>query len=177
LTVELLGEKIGHFCFRNIAELDLRNCKIREIDCFKTAFQNSRGRNSFAEFRNLRKLNLDNNILTNIDSLIYIKSLKYLSLNNNKIERLLSTDVPLSKSESEGNLVDTFSKFFLFPQLEELHVGNNAITRIADLGLYRMPLLRFIHLQGNRISRVNFLLVFCYLGSSSVDLTIDFTID
>ncbi|KAJ3337839.1 hypothetical protein HDU91_001371, partial [Kappamyces sp. JEL0680] len=32
LTVELLGEKIGHFNFKNITELDLRNCKIKEID-------------------------------------------------------------------------------------------------------------------------------------------------
>lgn len=33
LTIELLGEKIGHFNFKNITELDLRNCNIREIDC------------------------------------------------------------------------------------------------------------------------------------------------
>ena len=32
LTIELF-EKIGHFNFKNITELDLRNCKIREIDC------------------------------------------------------------------------------------------------------------------------------------------------
>jgi Leucine-rich repeat (LRR) protein len=143
--VELLGEKIGHFSFRNISELDLRNCKIREIDCFVSG-----------DFRNIRKLNFDNNLLTNIDSFIGLSGLKCLSLNNNRLERLLSTDGPVIIG-TNGWRLDTpelsRSKIML-PCLEEIHLGGNNIARISDLGLYRMPQLKLLYLQSNKITKV-----------------------
>lgn len=146
LTIELLGEKIGHFTFKNITELDLRNCKIREVDCL-----------SNGDFRNLRKLNFDNNLLTNIDCFGGLTGLRYLSLNHNKLERLLSTDQPASNMSCSIAKSD-FSEFgkpsLFLSHLEELHLGHNAITRIADLALWRMPQLRILFLQGNRISKV-----------------------
>jgi Leucine-rich repeat (LRR) protein len=136
LTIELLGEKVGHFNFKDIAELDLRNCKIREVDCL-----------SSGEFRNLRKLNFDNNLLTNIDCFRDLVGLRQLSLNNNKLEKLLSQDITPSKNA-------IFKARSMLPHLEELYLGNNNIGRISDLGLHRIPHLKVLYLQGNKISKV-----------------------
>ncbi|KAJ3168498.1 Leucine-rich repeat-containing protein 9 [Geranomyces variabilis] len=154
LTIELLGEKIGHQTFKVISELDLRNCKIREIDCF-----------TGLDFRNLRKLTFDNNLLTSIDCFIGLAGLRSLSLNNNKIERLLLSDAPTigSASTSAANLRNDstapegrrISTKGLLPSLEELHLGHNMITRIADLGLHRLPQLRTLYLHGNRIGKID----------------------
>ncbi|KAJ3090596.1 hypothetical protein HK102_003261, partial [Quaeritorhiza haematococci] len=233
LTMELLGEKIGHFSFKNIVELDLRNCKIKEIDCFRPLTMGPSSSQSFSDgipqapqstffptmvsnttFRNLRRLNFDNNLLTNIDPLTSLTSLRSLSLNHNRIERLLSTDQPVStvgisnictspdpyssspslsgpsttvavgagEDVSSGvcaggmtggtgtevvgekavttNGVGTSSVgvggagTVLLPFLEELHLGNNVVTRIADLGLHRLPQLKLLYLHGNRITKV-----------------------
>ncbi|KAI9104748.1 hypothetical protein DFS34DRAFT_575701 [Phlyctochytrium arcticum] len=150
LTIELLGEKVGHLTFKNISELDLRNCKIREIDCF-----------AGFDFRNLRKLTFDNNLLTNIDCFVGLTGLRYLSLNNNKLERLLSTDQPAPMTMGNGMMrLDTpeYGRQFvrtLLPNLEELHLGHNVISRIADLALYRLSHLKLLYLPGNRISKVD----------------------
>ena len=152
LTIELLGERIGHFSFKNITELDLRNCKIKEVECL-----------SKGEFKNLRKLNFDNNLLTSIDCFISLSGLRSLSLSNNRIERLLSSD-PLSYTVSGSNLIyghsskidipeGTKLSYFL-PMLEELNLGNNLITRTSDLYLYRMKNLKVLYLHGNKISKV-----------------------
>ncbi|KAI8846431.1 hypothetical protein BC829DRAFT_398533 [Chytridium lagenaria] len=129
LTLELLGEKIGHFSFKNITELDLRNCKIREIDCFANG-----------EFRSIRKLNFDHNLLSNIDPFLSLTGLRSLSINNNKIERLLSSDGPAVMSPSGWRIEtpDAARTKPLLPLLEELHLG------IADLGLYRFPQLKML---------------------------------
>ncbi|KAI8827030.1 uncharacterized protein EV422DRAFT_491205 [Fimicolochytrium jonesii] len=148
LTIELLGEKIGHLTFKAITELDLRNCKIREIDCF-----------AGFDFRNLRKLTFDNNLLTNIDCFVGLVALRHLSLNNNRMERLLSSDLPAAAGagnplKSDPMHAARFAKPLL-PNLEELHLGNNMITRIADLGLFRMSQLRILYLNGNRITKID----------------------
>ncbi|KAH6567544.1 hypothetical protein BASA62_006015 [Batrachochytrium salamandrivorans] len=173
LTIELLGEKIGHFTFKHILELDLRNCKIREIDCL------ARG-----DFRNLRRLNFDNNLLTNIDGFTSLSGLRYLSLNSNKIERLLLADIasptPLGSLNSlygsgvngvENEINNASLRYgigpkkeftgesgnhkIVLPQLEELYLGHNQISKMADLGLSRFPKLKILHLQGNKISKID----------------------
>jgi Leucine-rich repeat (LRR) protein len=140
LTVELLGEKIGHFNFKNITELDLRNCKIRDIDCL-----------SGADFRSLRKLNFDNNLLVSIDCFVSLGGLRHLSLNNNKIERLLTLD---SQYQAGPDAVKA-PLVSILPHLEELYLGYNSINRISDLGLHRMPQLKVLYLQGNKITKVD----------------------
>lgn len=115
----------------------MRNCKIREVDCL------SRG-----EFRNLRKLNFDNNLLANIDCFSELSGLKYLSLNNNRIEILLSTD------GNQSGRQEVRAGLFL-SQLEELYLGSNLISKISDLALYRMPQLRILFLQANKIAKID----------------------
>jgi Leucine-rich repeat (LRR) protein len=145
LTIELLGEKIGHFQFRNISELDLRNCKIREIDCFTSG-----------DFRNIKKLNFDNNQISCLDPFLCLPGLRFLSLNNNRIEKLLSTDAPLVTMANgyKTDLGDAGRNRIVLPCLEELHLGYNNIARISDLGLYRLPQLKLLYLQGNRLTKV-----------------------
>ncbi|KAJ3213041.1 Leucine-rich repeat-containing protein 9 [Clydaea vesicula] len=159
LTVELLGEKIGHFSFKNILELDLRNFKIKEIDCFKPLTFEKKPSSGLDEFRNLKRINFDNNCLTNIDSLTRLRGLKYLSLNGNKIERLLVTDSPgyFNKNiESDTKVTPEYNlSYILFPNLEELYLGNNLISKISDLGLGRIPNLRYLNLNGNKITKLD----------------------
>ncbi|KAI9334738.1 hypothetical protein BDR26DRAFT_866682 [Obelidium mucronatum] len=131
LTIELLGAKIGHFSFRNISELDLRNCKIREADCFTGPHSR----------------------WTRLPGL---QGLRCLCLNNNRIDKLLLADLPAVVGLN-GWRVDNseFQRKSIFPNLEELHLGNNNISRIADLGLYRMGQLKRLYLQGNKITRID----------------------
>lgn len=154
LTIELLGERIGHFAFKNITELDLRNCKIKDVDCL-----------SKGEFKNLRKLNFDNNHLTNIDCFVSLTGLRYLSLNNNKLEKLLSSDQLSCNASGSGLIYGQNPKFdnsetpklnHLLPMLEELNLGNNLIRRISDLYLYRMKNLKVLYLHGNKIVKVQY---------------------
>ncbi|KAJ3129092.1 hypothetical protein HK100_008831 [Physocladia obscura] len=146
LTIELLGAKIGHFSFRNISELDLRNCKIKEADCFIGSQAN--------EFRNIRRLQFDNNQLVSLDAFASLQGLRCLCLNSNRIDKILSADVPAVLGLN-GWKVDNaeFHRKTIFSSLEELHLGNNNISRIADLGLYRLGQLKRLYLQGNKISR------------------------
>ncbi|KAI8799795.1 hypothetical protein BJ742DRAFT_875051 [Cladochytrium replicatum] len=58
------GEKISHCTLKNISELDLRNCKLREIDYFSppqrsVSGSSSHGKHVIPELRNFRKLNPD----------------------------------------------------------------------------------------------------------------------
>ena len=66
--------KIGHKYFEHIRELDLSSCRIREIEHL-----------SGEEFSNLRELNLDNNMLTNIDGLHALWKLQILRMNHNRV--------------------------------------------------------------------------------------------
>jgi Leucine-rich repeat (LRR) protein len=130
--------------------LDLRNCKIREVDCLCQG-----------DFRNLKKLNFDNNLLVNLDCFKTLGNLRYLSLNSNKIERLLSTDPIVSPNNSglaNPNVQkEEMIKFESFlPNLEELFLGNNQISKIAELGLRRFKQLKVLYLHGNKISKVYF---------------------
>lgn len=128
LTIEILGEKIGHFNFRNIVELDLSNCKMKELSCL-----------TGADFKSLRKLNCDGNLLVDIDCLLSISTLRHLSLINNRVERLRTKDL--------------ISVCLI--HLEELYLSSNNISSILDLDLHMTPQLKILYLQGNILGEVN----------------------
>ncbi|KAJ3352700.1 Leucine-rich repeat-containing protein 9 [Entophlyctis luteolus] len=148
LTIELLGAKIGHFSFRNISELDLRNCKIKEADCFVGSHA--------ADFRNIRRLQFDANQLSSLDAFACLQGLRCLCLNNNRVDKILNADLPAVVGLN-GWRVDNaeFHRRAIFPNLEELHLGNNNISRIADMGFYRFGQLKRLYLQGNKITRID----------------------
>lgn len=140
LTIELLGEKLGHYNFQQIQELDLRDCRIKDIECFQA---------NAAQFRALRKLNLDNNLLTCIDPLIYLTNIRFLSLNNNRLDKLFSSDLLTTFSKYEETKNQSF-----FPVIEELQIGGNVITRLSDLALFKLPSLQILRAPGNKLTRV-----------------------
>ncbi|TPX32417.1 hypothetical protein SmJEL517_g04464 [Synchytrium microbalum] len=151
LTCELLAERVGrNVPFKSLAELDLPNCRLKDVECFLRSPAN--------EFRSLRRLNLEGNYLVNADALRSLPSLRVLNLAQNRIDRLFSTDPPgalvddtwMSASSSDAQWGSN-----VWPALEELHLSNNIVNAISDLGLRRIVGLRILTLQCNRITKID----------------------
>ena len=154
LTSELLAERVGrNIPFKTLAELDLPNCRLKHVECFL--------KNPGTEFKSLRRLNLEGNLLANVDCLRGLPSLRVLNLSQNRIERLFSADpVPLSDDVYSSTLSMYQSSLdgqwgpHVWPGLEELNLSGNLINAISDLGLRRCAELRILNLSGNRIAKV-----------------------
>ncbi|KXS20065.1 L domain-like protein [Gonapodya prolifera JEL478] len=137
LTIELLGEQLGthsHNGFSGISDLDIANCKIRHLDCFSDGL-----------FPNLRKLNVDNNLLTSLDALLCLKNLESLSANNNRIEQVFS-----GSARETSDVI----KSRVFAKLYEVYMGGNQICKFSDLCLTAFPSLRILHIPGNRLPKI-----------------------
>jgi len=85
---------------------------------------------------------MDNNNINSLEGLKKLSNLKFLSLNNNKIERLVSSNY------MSNNLP------IVFPKLEELHLGGNLIQRIPDISMVKFPCLKLLFLNNNKINKV-----------------------
>eukprot|EP00945_MAST-04E_sp_MAST-4E-sp1_P005291 g5291.t1 len=144
LTAEFLSEKIGHKYFEHIRELDLSSCRIREIEHL-----------SGEEFSNLRELNLDNNMLTNINGLHALWKLQILRMNHNRINELCVPQSVTGGPES-GSVADA-SQYGLgaLTSLEVLQLGYNSITDCCSLNLHKLNGLKVLFLQGNDIARID----------------------
>jgi len=79
-----------------------------------------------------------------MEGLRNLSGLKYLNLNNNKIEKLVSANF------MANNLP------IIFPKLEELHLGGNLIQRIPDISTVKFPCLKLLFLNNNKINRVKY---------------------
>jgi Leucine-rich repeat (LRR) protein len=131
LTTDILLQRFDKTQISSITKLDLRNCKIKNIECFEKL-----------EMNQLIILNLDNNNINSMEGLRNLSGLKYLNLNNNKIEKLVSANF------MANNLP------IIFPKLEELHLGGNLIQRIPDISTVKFPCLKLLFLNNNKINRV-----------------------
>jgi Leucine-rich repeat (LRR) protein len=78
LTEEFVVEKLGHKFFDHVSELDLSSNKIRDTANCITG----------ESFGNLRVLNLDNNMISDLSGLTGLSVLAVLRLNHNRIESL-----------------------------------------------------------------------------------------
>ena len=157
LTAEFLSEKIGHKYFEHIRELDLSSCRIREIEHL-----------SGEEFSNLRELNLDNNMLTDVNGLHALWKLQILRMNHNRINSL---SVPSPSLANAGPEVSTPAQYGLgaLTCLEVLQLGYNSITDCCNLNLHKLPGLKVLFLQGNDIARVDGLNECCELRELVLD--------
>ena len=139
LTMDILLQHVGKSSISSLTKIDLRNCKIKNIECFEKV-----------EMNQLVVLNMDNNNINSLEGLRKLSSLKFLSLNNNKIERLVSS------SYMSNNLP------IVFPKLEELHLGGNLIQRIPDISMVKFPCLKLLFLNNNKINKVDYEYIYIY---------------
>ncbi|XP_073098407.1 leucine-rich repeat-containing protein 9 isoform X5 [Manis javanica] len=167
LTSDMIAERQGHSNFTQMQELNWTSSSIRTVDLIPVD-----------QFRNLCNVNLQNNNLSSFSGLIYLPNVKVLCLNYNHIEsimprlkpqthltsrQLLYQKVPSSGYGQQGtskiNKInrDTMNNENLPPimhSLEVLHLGYNGICNLNQLQLNRLKNLKFLFLQGNKISHV-----------------------
>ncbi len=143
LTCDFIAEKFFHSKFNEIKTMEFPQCGIRQVD-----FGHSINVSNLDQFDNLRSLNLENNSLTSMSGIIYLKNLKILCLNNNKIECIFS------KSKSQQNQNSLSSMEHILPCLEVLHLAYNGITDIVTLQIGRLTSLKALFLQGNEITKI-----------------------
>jgi Leucine-rich repeat (LRR) protein len=143
LTCDFIAEKFANIQLNELRSLDLPQCSIRYVDFGSPQI-------TAQLFENLHFLNLENNSLTSFSGLIYLKNLKTLCLNYNKIEGIFP------KNRSMG-IVNTGANGHQLPpvmeSLEVLHLGYNGIADLAFLQLGRLVSLKALFLQGKYLRR------------------------
>ncbi|KAF0688537.1 Aste57867_19853 [Aphanomyces stellatus] len=128
LTTDFLIEKIGH-AFNRIQEMELSSCRIREIGSLHGDV-----------FINLKDLNLENNLISDISGLEKLTKLRVLNLSNNKLEQLAN--------------VGPGTGVLACPKLENLQLARNAIADMTLLGLQHLPDLKVLNLESNDITSI-----------------------
>ncbi|GMI15843.1 hypothetical protein TrVE_jg5650 [Triparma verrucosa] len=136
LTRETIVDKVGHSFFEHVRELNLCQLKLKDVQVL-----------SGQEFKGLREINLDNNLLVNLSTLSGLVNLSVLRLNYNRVESAGVLGGGEEGGEGTGGIVD-------LPNLEILHLGYNRVASINNLSLPSFPNLRSLYLQGNDINKV-----------------------
>jgi len=95
------------------------------------------------QFKKLKELNLSNNDLIDISPLKDLKApkLKKIDLSHNQI-RIISDN-------------NNSSKYYDFPQLEELNLSYNNLTNIYELKALKAPNLKIIDISFNHFNDIN----------------------
>lgn len=137
LTSDFVAEKFAHQRLTDLRTLDFPASSIRVVELAHTPQLVAE------QFENLRSLNLENNLLTSFSGIIYLRNLRLLCLNYNKIE----TVFPKTKSTNIGSLPSSSVEPIL-PNLEVLHLGYNGITDLVTLQIGRLTSLKALFLQG-----------------------------
>jgi Leucine-rich repeat (LRR) protein len=138
LTEEFVVEKLGHKFFDHVSELDLSSNKIRDTaNCITGEV-----------FGNLRVLNLDNNMISDLSGLTGLSVLAVLRLNHNRIESL-GPDKPPRGPEAPMCGLQTLSS------LEVLQLGFNDIHTLSACKFLPLGSLKVLFLQGNDITRLD----------------------
>lgn len=132
LTCDFIAEKFTHTRLCDIRSLEFPQCSIRLVDLGPTAELVA------DQFESLRSLNLENNNLTSFSGLIYLRNLKILCLNNNKIEGIFPKQKNPNQSIPEH----------ILPNLEVLHLAFNGITDLVTFQIGRLTSLKALFLQG-----------------------------
>ncbi|KAK2853136.1 hypothetical protein Q7C36_008337 [Tachysurus vachellii] len=178
LMVDMLGEKLGQYNYREMEKLELPGCSVRMVDLAPAEL-----------FVSLRSVNLERNNLTSFSGLINLPNVKVLYLNYNHIKSVLprqKTHTQLSnkqqlyqkvhssgygqqsnKNSREGVCVESLEP--LMCSLEVLHLGYNGISNLSDVQLSRLSSLRALFLQGNEIVHVEGLDGLCLLRELVLD--------
>lgn len=155
LTCDFIAEKFTHTKLCDIRSLEFPQCSIRQVDLGPTPQMITE------QFESLRSLNLENNNLTSFSGLIYLKNLKILCLNNNKIESIYPKQKP-SNNNNSNNLVTNTNNTnnlnnqqseVILPNLEVLHLAFNGISDLVVLQIGKLTSLKALFLQGKFIHK------------------------
>lgn len=140
LTADFVAEKFGHQRLSDLRTLDFPAAAIRVVDLAPTP------QLVMEQFESLRSLNLENNALTSFSGIVYLKNLRLLCLNYNKIECIF----PKSKTNAASLMAAAaaISSETILPNLEVLHLGYNGISDLIMLQVGRLTSLKALFLQG-----------------------------
>jgi Leucine-rich repeat (LRR) protein len=136
LTCDFIAEKFQSVRLNDIKSLEFPQCGIKVVDLGASIQSVSE------QFENLRAINLENNALTSFSGLVYLRNLKILCLNNNKIESIFP------KTKNASNSSNTLNDLIL-PNLEVLHLAFNGINDLVTLQIGRLVSLKALFLQGS----------------------------
>ncbi|SHK53118.1 leucine-rich repeat domain-containing protein [Epilithonimonas mollis] len=113
---------------------------------------NKNGKIDKKEAESLRELGLMSQNLTNVNDIRFFKNLEYLSLTNNKIEKIKIENFPnLTKFYCARNNLKTF-QISNIPKLQELACGRNQITEVM---IKNCPNIESLDLMDNQISNLD----------------------
>uniref|UniRef100_A0A8C9QRN9 Dynein regulatory complex subunit 3 n=1 Tax=Spermophilus dauricus TaxID=99837 RepID=A0A8C9QRN9_SPEDA len=117
------------------------------------------------QFENLRKLQLDNNIIERIEGLENLVHLVWLDLSFNNIEAIegLDTLVNLEDLSLFNNRISKIDSLDALVKLQVLSLGNNQIGNMMNLiYLRKFKCLRTLNLSGNPIAEAEDYKMFIY---------------
>ena len=137
LTEDILENRLNGKSLKDIKELDLSNCRLRDFDDIFT------GRN----FPRLRELNLSGNYFSSMRIFGQFPTLKVLSLNSNRIESLIITNNIHNMKKSKHGLNG-------LKNLETLDLSNNKLKDLSGLQFCVMPTLKILKLENNMLSKI-----------------------
>lgn len=141
LTWDLIAEKCANLDLKNSLNLSENGLKVIDLTEYQLVPQ---------QFLNLASLNLENNYLTSFSGLCYLRNLKCLCLNNNKIESLF----PKLKSGSQASTQAIQEPQKILERLEILYLDFNGIGDLLPLQLGKLPSLTLLSLRGNELTKV-----------------------
>jgi len=136
LTCDYIAEKFFHSKFHEIKMLEFPQAGIRVVDLGHSTNL------SLDQFDSLRSLNLENNNLTSFSGILYLRNLKVLCLNNNKI------DCIFPRSKNNANQAVGTGLDYLLPVLEVLYLAYNGITDLVASQIGKLTSLKALFLQG-----------------------------
>lgn len=128
LTEEILSSRLHGRRLKEISELDLSSCKLRD---FEDMFDQS-------TCPNLRELNLSNNFMSSMRGFGHLPLLKILKLRDNKIETLFCKPNPEEGRHYKRGL-------FGLPALEYLDVSKNCLQYLYGLQYSPLKELKILH--------------------------------
>ena len=126
-----------------------------EVQSLSYSFKNICRIDYLTPFRDLTKLQLDNNIISKIEGLDHLVHLTWLDLSFNNITKIEGLDA-LTKLEDlslHNNAIETLEGMGAFLDvLVSLSIGNNKLETLEGLMYLRtLPKLRLVNLAGNPV--------------------------
>ncbi|KAH9274433.1 guanylate kinase [Batrachochytrium salamandrivorans] len=171
-NLELQGNNISDISalgnMRYLVQLDLSSNQLKDVLSFDPPPYNLQqvdlSRNQIVEIgdlsahRFLKYLNLDHNCIQEISKISNCRYLRHLCLANNAITSIHQlANLPLQILDVRCNRITSLEGIETLTELEQLHLGMNQVSTIANLKNH--PSLRLLDIEDNQISSIDQLLI------------------